>query len=253
MSTSFVFVSTAYDCVSAAEQCFKTMYAQSYDRWRLILLDDSPTGCVADAVDALAQRLGFSRERVLTVRNNERVGEVTNTLRACETIDPNEVVVRVDMDDWLVDNDTLAIFDKIYRETGAGCVWAGHRWCDGIETISSKNISGPLPSDGCDVYAELLDNWVTSHPKSFRKDLIDAVNPTNFLDENGKTITIACDRAIYCPVLEMSKRMGRPRIFAGIVATHYNLRLSDPDLFSNERSLEQRRSAEFIHKRGFIA
>ena len=78
------------------------------------------------------------------------------------------------------------------------------------------------------------------------------INHKNFLDPNGNYIMIACDQAVFLPMMENARNNQRKLIFLPMVMYHYDIDLEDPDLFSKPRSLEQKYSAEWIRNRGFI-
>ena len=63
---------------------------------------------------------------------------------------------------------------------------------------------------------------------------------------------IACDQAIFLPMLERARIKNRPLIFIPRVMYHYNIDLDNPELFSCDRSLDQKMSAEKIRERGYI-
>ena len=170
-----------------------------------------------------------------------------NTLEAAKDIEDHEVICRLDGGDWLVDNDTLAFLDQVYQNHDPACLWTAHRW-----SYTNNNISGPLPSEDTDAYKELLDNWCTSHMKTWRKEAMNEISDINFRDENGDYIMIACDRAIYLPILHKARLSGKKRLFVPLCCYHYSIDLANEDLFKEERSVQQRKSAEFIHSRGYL-
>jgi hypothetical protein len=63
---------------------------------------------------------------------------------------------------------------------------------------------------------------------------------------------IACDQAIFLPMMERARRDKKSLIFLPMVMYHYNIDLQKPDLFHNDRSYAQKYSAEWIRERGFI-
>lgn len=246
--TGFVFVIPAFNCQDAIQQTLLSVIAQSYPFWRILLFIDVATDHTFERANELISMLDL-HNRVKIAVNTKKCGEVINTLTACKEIADDEVVCRLDGGDWLVDNDILAYLNAIYVQENPALVWTSHRW-----SFSKKNISGPLPNDGnCDVYKALRgENWCVSHMKTYRRDAMNGINDANFRNENGDYIMIACDRAIFLPILHKAKIDNKKRIHVGLTAYHYELPINDPNLFTNERSINQRKSADFIHDRGFI-
>jgi hypothetical protein len=173
------------------------------------------------------------------------MGEVRNTLNAAQMIEADEIVCRVDGGDWLTENDSLHILNEVYKTETVDVVWTSHRWA-----YTNTNISGPLNlTPGQTVYQH---PWVSSHMKTFRKKRIDAVPDANFRDQDGNYITIACDQAVFLPMLHTAIRDRRQVGHIPLVCYHYNIDLNDRKLFQSERSIRQKNSAEWIRSRGFI-
>ena len=78
------------------------------------------------------------------------------------------------------------------------------------------------------------------------------LNPSNFRDDDGEWIMIACDQAVFLPMMERARRKNRPLIFFPRVMYHYNINLKDPELFTKDRSIRQKQSAEWLRSRGYI-
>jgi len=245
-NTKFVFIIPVYNCEHTVEQTLLSVLAQSYKNWRILFRDDLSTDNTVETIFNLIKQYKLEDKVKLTI-NDIKHGEVRNTLEAVKEIDDNEVICRVDGGDWLTENDCLACLDTVYREVNPACAWTAHRW-----DYTGKNISGPLPNLEINVYSELLDNWCTSHMKTWRKSIMNNINDKNYRDKNGDYIMIACDRAIYLPILHTALRAERKCLFIPMCCYHYSIDLTNEHLFTEERSIQQRKSAEFIHKRGFI-
>jgi len=244
-TTRFVFVIPAYNCEEEITQTLNSISAQSYSNWRILIRDDLSTDDTYESADAYASWYGYESDKFSITKNKVKHGEVRNTLEACKEIDDDEVVVRLDAGDWLTDLDTLHMLHTVYTQANPAVVWTQHRWAFQY----GRNISGPLPADA-DVYKY---PWVTSHLKTFRKSAINGINHKNFLDDDGSYIMIACDQAVFLPILHKAYLDGKPRIHIPKVCYHYNIDLQKPDLFTCERSKNQKISAETIRLRGYIA
>jgi len=220
-----------------------SVHAQSYDDWEMIILDDVSDDDTGRVCNEIAKTLSIE-DRLTVISRDEKHGETRNTIDVCERIDDNEVVVRLDAGDWLTDLDCFYILDKIYTEShDPAVVWTAHRWA-----YTSTNISGPLDSD----ISPYKQPWKSSHLKTFRRSIMNGINPQNYLDEDGNWIMIACDQAVFLPMLEKAWRMGRPNIYLNMCMYHYNIDLNDSELFIKPRSKRQKMSAEWIRARGYI-
>ena len=241
--SNFVFVTPAFNCEKTIQQTILSVVAQSYPHWRMVIYDDMSTDTTSSSVNNIAKVLGME-DRLSVVSRSEKYGEVRNTIDAVSSIDDNEIVCRLDGGDWLTDNDTLAVLHQMYSTHDPAVLWTKHRWA-----YTSHNISGPLNTPDADVYKH---PWVSSHLKTFRKNAINDINQSNFKDENGDWIMIGCDQAIFLPILHKAGLENRPRLFLPMVCYHYSIDLEDTTLFSSERSVKQKHSAEWVRDRGYI-
>jgi glycosyltransferase involved in cell wall biosynthesis len=246
MENRFVFVTPYYNCIDDIEKTVFSMLSQSYDTWRAILIDDMSTDGSYQRVEETIKSLPEKyREKFLHVRNDRKHGEVENTLQAVSQIDDGEVVCRLDGGDWLTENDLLHILDHVYRDVNVTVAWTAHRW-----SYTTQNISGPMElKPGQTVYQH---PWVSSHLKTFRRVALRKVPEANFRDDNGDYVMIACDQAIFLPMMHVAHKEGKKLQFVPIVGYHYNIDLTNKNLFTSERSLRQKTSAEWIRQRGFV-
>lgn len=247
MKNKFVFVIPYYNCKEDIEKTIFSMLSQSYDNWRAILINDLST----DGTDLLVKETCNSlpeilKRKFLLVNNKEKHGEVRNTLESIKSIDDREIVCRLDGGDWLTENDLLYILDQVYQDENVAVAWTAHRW-----SYTTQNISGPLNlRNNQTVYQH---PWVSSHLKTFRCGQLKKVPDKNFRDETGDYIMIACDQAIFLPMMHLSLIEGKKLQFVPVVGYHYNIDLSNKNLFLSERSIRQKMSAETIRSRGFIS
>ncbi len=245
MNNNFVFVIPFYNAVDDISKTIHSMMAQSYDNWRAILIDDMSTDEGPELVRKICESSPVHKDKFTLVSNKEKHGEVRNTLASIENIDDNDVVCRLDGGDWLIENDLLWILNQIYQDKDCAVAWTAQRW-----DYTSQNISGPLRlSPGQTVYQH---PWVSSHLKTFRCGQLKKVPKANFLDQDGNYIMIACDQAIFLPMMHLSIKEGKKLNFVPITAYHYNIDLGNKNLFTSQRAVNQKMSAEMIRARGFI-
>jgi hypothetical protein len=176
--------------------------------------------------------------KITSVWNETKEWEVSNVLKGLKTCDDDDIVCRIDADDWLTDLDCLAILDYTYQATKCDIAWTAHRW-----SFSDKNISGPMSNDA-DPYSH---PWVSSHLKTFRKNLLNGVSDQNYRGEDGSYIRRAGDQAIYLPALRNSKN----RVFVPRVMYHYTIK-DEPQTYQTEDAKFQRDEAVFLRKRGYV-
>jgi glycosyltransferase involved in cell wall biosynthesis len=241
----FVFVAPMYNASASVGQMLASVVAQSYKNWRVILIDD-----VSDHHEVLKEQTiveswrqmvdpGNTSDKISVIWNDEKKWEVANVLHGITMCDDNDIIARIDADDWLTEVDALMILNSMYNVTGADALWTAHRW-----GYTDKNISGPMPPDA-DPYKH---PWVSSHLKTFRKRLINEVIDDNFRGDDGEYIRRAGDQAIFLPVLHQARRRG----FVPRVMYHYSIK-DVPETYQTPDARFQRDEAMFLRERGYIS
>ena len=240
----FVFITPAYNCESKIDLSIRSCAMQTYENWSMIIVDDVSSDGTVTAIEAACKRYGLEvGSKVQIVSRKEKFGEVRNTVDLCQNLDPSSIVVRLDAGDWITDMGCLQILDLVYDHHDPAVLWTNQRW-----SWTNNSICGPL-DPSVSVYEQ---PWRSSHLKTFRVRDFSGINPKNFLDDEGNWIMIACDQAIFLPMMERARRKNRPLIYLPMVMYHYDIDLQNPDLFTQNRSIQQKMSAERIRERGYI-
>lgn len=240
----FVFVAPMFNASAYVGQMLASVVSQSYDNWKVILIDD-----VSDPHEVIKEKEIIESWRrmihdthgskIQVAWNDEKKWEVANVLFGIAPWEDDDIICRLDADDWLTDLDGLKILNSLYNATGADCLWTAHRW-----GFTDKNISGPLPPSE-DPYKH---PWVSSHLKTFRKRLLNGVKDENFRGEDGNYVRRAGDQAIYLPVLHNATRRG----FVPRVMYHYTIN-DVPETYQTPDARFQRDEALFLRARGYVA
>ena len=242
MTTKFHILTPAFNCETEIISTLYSVAGQTYQDWSMTIVDDMCTDKTVHTIEDFVNRNRLE-DKISILSRQEKYGEVRNTLDVCSRLDDDTVVVRLDAGDWLTDLGCLQILDFIYQQYDPAVAWTMHRW-----SFTQQNISGPIDPDAS-IYEQ---PWKSSHLKTFRNNALLGLNPQNFKDEVGDYITIACDQAIFLPMMERMRRKGKVLLFLPQVMYHYNIALEDPEIFHCERSQKQKLSAEWIRKRGYI-
>lgn len=237
----FAFIIPMRNAHRTVGQTLRSLIAQTYPTWRAIIVDDASTpDSIALSERTIADANAFiGDDRLTLLRNEQRMWEVANVIAGIKMCDGDEIVCRLDADDWLTDSDALSIISSCYDSLRCDALWTMHRW-----NFTSTNISAAMP-DGADPYNH---PWVSSHLKTWRAALSHNVNPANYINDDGEPFKRAGDQAIFLPVLKLARR----RAFLPLVTYHYSIDMS-PSTFASDDARFQRSEAEFIRKRGFIA
>lgn len=236
----FVFVAPMYNASAYVGQMLASVVAQSYPNWKLILIDDVSTEPHLEQQKRIVQRWSdlAGDGKIEVIWNMEKKWEVANVLLGISKCEDEDIVCRIDADDWLTEVDALAYLNAYYAQTGADALWTAHRW-----GFTDKNISGPMPPEA-DPYKH---PWVSSHLKTFRKRLINDVKDENFRGEDGSYIKRAGDQAVYLPILFNARRRG----FIPRVMYHYTIN-DVPETYQTPDARFQRDEALFLRARGYV-
>ena len=242
-NNKFVFIAPMYNASDTLPQMLHSLCGQSYDHWKLILIDDISSQEHREISEKICNEFKFLlnqkySNKIVNIWNLEKKWEVANVLHGLSMCDDDDIICRIDADDWLTETDALSIIDSAYRQTNCDILWTAHRW-----GFSDKNISGPMPQD-TDPYKH---PWVSSHLKTFRKKLLNDVKDENYRGEDGHYIRRAGDQAIYLPALYNSKK----KVFLPRVMYHYTIN-DVPETYQTNDAIFQRDEAVFLRNRGYV-
>lgn len=112
--TSFVIITASYNNSEWLERNLNSIFAQNYNNWHLVYIDDCSTDGTADGVQAHIDKQGKS-DKVTLIRNAQRHGHMYNQYHAIGAVAADKVIVIVDGDDWLAHNDVLSYLNSIYQ------------------------------------------------------------------------------------------------------------------------------------------
>jgi len=57
---------------------------------------------------------------------------------------------------------------------------------------------------------------------------------------------------VFLPMMHLAIKDKQPLVFLPLVCYHYSIDLENPDLFTEDRSVKQKISAEWIRERGYV-
>lgn len=236
----FVFVAPAFNASKTVEKTIQSLACQTYENWHLHIRDDLSTDDTKKVVERVVEKYDV-KDQVSYVQNSEKCWEILNVLNMIreESVNDDDIICRIDCDDFLTDLCALQDMNFAYNQTDAEVLWTAQRWSNSL-----KNISAPMPCDA-DPYRY---PWVTSHLKTFRKYLINDINEENFLDRHGKYGEITGDQYLYLPILYKTQR----RVYLPRQIYYYHINLEQEDLYTNEYAKFQADEAQWVRNRGFV-
>lgn len=235
----FVFVAPMFNASATLERMLHSLFGQSYDDWRLILIDDVSDPDHLRTCDNIINRFHtHDYRKIELIKNKNKLWEVANVLEGISRCADEDIICRIDADDWLIDLDALYIINEAYNKLGCEALWTAHRW-----SFSDNNISGYMKPEA-DPYKH---KWVSSHLKTFRKRLLNNVNDENYRGSDGEYIKRCGDQAIYLPVLHQTQK----RHFLPRAMYHYTIKHEQATYQSADANF-QREEGLFLRERGFV-
>ncbi|HYE21093.1 MAG TPA: glycosyltransferase [Tepidisphaeraceae bacterium] len=212
-------------------KCLTSIAAQAAPGWTAYLLDDHSR----EDGGAVARATVGDDERFVCLRN---AGEPS--LLSCywqlvhrPEVDPTDVCVCVDADDWLPDDGVFGRVQAAYRKDPIWLTWGsfarGRAGAPELKRGSARPLADPrrirrLP-------------WVTSHLKTFKAGLFRRISPACLTGGDGRYLPSASDMALMFPMVEMA---GRHRI-RFLPELNYVYNVGNPRSVSKTQRATQRR------------
>lgn len=218
---------------SYLHECAESLRRQDCEDFEVIFLDDASEDESAD----------FSPQeelRSLVLRQRERRGSLRNVYEAVmRHCSPDDIVVIVDGDDYLLRDDALSLIRDHYARFDCWLLYGQYRDSEGRIGVS-------MPYSSPEEFANLRHYWRSSHVRTFRAGLLQCLPEQDpaldcFRDAHGEWYTAATDAAMMYPLMEM----------AGFYKVHFNgtplyyYRLNNPNSHHNQDRDTQREA--YLH------
>ena len=194
---TFKIIIPCYNAAQWIRRCVQSVISQTVSDWEVVVVNDGST----DETAAELQTLSDSRISVISNQHNQ-ASSLGSIIRGIDAIAgrtaPDDVIINVDGDDCLENVDVLACLQDVYTDHD---IWLTYgNYCNNVWVGSV-----------CHYLAETrtyrsggINQWCTSHLRTFRKHLFDRVNRVDFLDYDGKPYQFAGDLALMYPLVELA-------------------------------------------------
>lgn len=192
----FYFIVPGWNCAYWVTSCLQSLMRQRNETWFAVFVDDASTDDTPNLLDQYVDE--WNNSVILTHEKNR--GAAYSRWHALSVITPrdDDVIVLVDMDDWLLHPFVLERLAKKYA--------------DGAEVSygNFKQASGVIPFDNG--YPDHVHRkksyrsaaWRCIPLRTFRYSLFPDIPVHYFQDTNGEWLQSATDMAIMFPVLEQA-------------------------------------------------
>ncbi len=203
-------------CEDYIERCLASVRRQTYSAWRAhVTIDRTGDATFAEALAASA-----GDERIAITRNDTRRFPMANLVSAIARSGaaPDDIIIVLDGDDWLIDDEAFALIDRTYAESGC--------WVTYGSWISNRperpGLWPPYAAGTTDFRSE---PWLGTAVRTWRRWLFDRIDPEAFRDECGDYLRNADDLACMFPLLEMAtteraRHIERPLMLYNLLSHH---------------------------------
>lgn len=200
----WVFV-PCFDGPDLLAECLDSIRAQDDPDFEVVMADDASTDpAMQKVLDRYSLTSGWR-----VIRRRVNVGATRNLVEAIEhvertdTVDPDDVFLLVDGDDWLAHPGVLSRLRQVYEGTDTLISWGSY---EAIPDEAGCEPARPLPPDilryGM-VRAFTRDHgqwW--NHPLSFRRRLFDVLRADDFCGPDGEWLRHGYDCTLGVPMIE---------------------------------------------------
>lgn len=211
--TKFIIISTAYNKGKWISYNIHSIRQQTYQNYIAVYGYDKSDD---DTLQHIEDNFNLIKDPRFQVYHNPNPGSFlkcfTNTysyLKSNNLVDPEDVIVEIDGDDWLLHSFVLQHLADIYSDSG---IWMTY----------GQYITYPHAEYGSHMYLQLEDvvdkynsyrsaTFPYSHLKSYKAHLLDRVDESDLVDPTtSEYFAAAGDFALCMPMVEMA---GKSRIF----------------------------------------
>ncbi len=145
-----------------------------------------------------ARQISKKAHRITIVKNSSRQGSLANFYRAGHSCEDNEIILRIDGDDWLRDDQVFRVINEAYNDSG---VWLTH---GSLICYPSGKVGWSIPVPEKNIQANSFRKWrCPSHLLTCYAWLYKKVRLEDQLYE-GEFFQAAVDQAIIFPMMEMA-------------------------------------------------
>lgn len=244
----FCFIAPTYNASKTLKQAILSLAVQTYQNWKLIVIDDVSTDntfeVLSDVAKATGEDITNPNSRIVYKKNEEKKWEVANMLTGLAECIDEDIICRMDLDDFLIDAQALEIINLQYETySDLDATWSMHRWFEEGK-LSNFNISKDMPL-GSDPYKH---PWVSSHFKTFRKKVLKNVKDENYRGSDGEYFKRIGDQVFMLPALKNSRKW----LFIPMPFYAYRCSL-EPSTFQTEDAKFQAAESAYLRSRGYIS
>jgi len=197
--THFKIIIPMYNVEKWIQTTIRSVMAQTYTNYEVIIVDDISTDNSCDKVKEL---IGTD-SRFQLVENKKKRFALENIVRGIKMLSPSEsdVVVTLDGDDWFPHANVLSRIADAYETTN--CLITYGTYMTYPEGKRPWNVT-QYPAEVVTSASYRQDIWRASHLRTFKHCLWKNIKEEDLKDSEGNFYRMAWDLAFMFPMLEMA-------------------------------------------------
>lgn len=195
----FIIFSAGWNCETYARRHLRSTKRQTYTNFVHVVVDDAST----DKTNSVIRHNKHPRMKLY--RNERNMKWVANAMKYLPGhIESDEdVIVLVDMDDWLASKRSLSIIAAAYERQKCWVTYGSFAYRKKNGKMTGK-VNRPIYTPKIIAKRTFREvPWQWWHPKTFKAFLFNAIKKEDLYGPNGKFPPFSYDKAIGFPILEM--------------------------------------------------
>lgn len=179
-------------------KCVKSIQLQTCSDFECFLVDDISTDNSVNVIENLIQ----GDDRFTLIQNTEKKFALRNIYEAIDSsgVDPEDVIVTLDGDDWFATKKALEALDTVYNEYS--CFMTYGSYIEYPSMVKGK-FCRQIPPEVVASNTYRRSQWFSSHLRTFKRHLWNSIN-TDDLKKDGEFFRMTWDMAFMFPMLEMA-------------------------------------------------
>jgi len=191
----FIVFASGYNCEKWINKHIDSILSQTYKNFTYIIVDDQTTdGTYKKICEYKDERIKVYRPLV----NQKWCKNAWDYLRP-NIVNDEDVVVVVDLDDWLSHDTVLEKLNKIYKKEHCWVTYGSH-----TRVSTERARTNPVSQIILDNKLYRNTDWEYSHLKTFKAFLYLNIEEKDFKSSDGEWLLHTYDKALMFPILEMS-------------------------------------------------
>ena len=208
------------------ENHINSVKSQTFTDYEHIIIDDESDDksleIIKNNCDKQKTKVFIRKERSYSVRNH-----ILGFKQA-----KGDIIILLDSDDWFYSNDVLKYINDVYENKR--CLATYGSWVH-KNNLSNKNYTKHPTHVATDV--RKIKCWYFSHLRTFKRELLSAINGMDIFDEYGDVVNYAPDVVLLTGIYEYALKFGKVvYIEEPLVVYNSNTGFNEGNLYTNEQT-----------------